>query len=118
MGVGKPSAATQKRMKDRLFRAVKRQLIDQGVIMDPSARPPKYQFTWAYGELTGECFADTRSEARAIIKRDLGIPKKQRLPSEVTINRYDNETYVQGMIQSHANLRQSDGQTAPSANVW
>lgn len=115
---GKPSATTQERLKQRLFRALKRKMIDDGVIMDPKTRPKKYLFHWWFGSLAGECYADTKSEARAIIKHDLGLPKKKWLPKEVEITRYDNTDYIQGMMQSHANLSQSDGAAATSPNVW
>lgn len=105
----------KKDLIQRIFRETRRQLIRDRVIMDPSKRPKKYLFTWSYGNLTGEVYSDTKSEARSLIKKDLGV--KKRLPPEISINRYDNPEYLKGMIQSYENLSGSNGETSSSSNV-
>jgi len=69
-----------------LFRHHKRELIKRGIIEDPACRPARYKFTWVYGALNGVVYSDDRSTARSLIKRELGIQKKKRLPIEVQIN--------------------------------
>ena len=84
----------QKPQKDKiiayLFRCHKRHLIEKGVIQDPNTRPFYYRFLWSLGSVSGMVYADDRSTARAIIKRDLGIPKKQRLPVGIEITKEAN----------------------------
>lgn len=83
-GMRKPS---RQELIQKLFRAHKRELIRRGIIQDPATRPPRYKFSWQYGALSGVVYADDRSTARALIKRELGIRKKNRLPKEVDITR-------------------------------
>lgn len=73
-----------------MMRHAKRDLINRGVIQDPANRPPRFKYTWIYGNLRGVVYADDRSTARAFIKRELGIRKKSRLPIEVQIERESN----------------------------
>lgn len=73
-----------------LFRCQKRELIRRGMIEDPATRPSRYKFHWVYGNLNGTVYADNKSDARALIKKDLGIKKKNRLPIEVEITREVN----------------------------
>ncbi len=61
------------------------------ITQDSTTRPPLYKYTWAYGSLNGVIYADNRSTVRALIKRDLGIRKKHRLPAAVEIVREDND---------------------------
>jgi hypothetical protein len=75
---------------DLLKRRMYREYIARGIIQDPATRPPRYKFTWTYGNLKGVVYADDRSTARALIKKDLGIPKKHRLPFEIDIVREHN----------------------------
>lgn len=70
-----------------LLRRQKRELIRRGIIQDPAKRPLRYKFQWVYGEINGVVYADDRSTARGLIKRELGIRKKHRLPSEIDITR-------------------------------
>ena len=70
-----------------LCRQHKRDLIARGIIQDPQLRPPRYKFMWVYGSMSGAVFADDRSYARSLIKRELGISRKHRLPIEVEITR-------------------------------
>lgn len=70
-----------------LFRRHKRELIRRGIIQDPAKRPPRYKFQWVYGEINGVVYADDRSTARGLIKRELGIRKKNRLPVGIDITR-------------------------------
>lgn len=78
---------TRNEVISALSRHYKRTLIERGVIQDPRTRPPRYKFSWTYGSLNGVVYADDRSLARSLIKRDLGIAKKKRLPAEVEIVR-------------------------------
>lgn len=84
---------------------MKRKLIEDGTIMDPANRPPKYIFHWEYGDITGDCLCDNKSEARAVIKKDLGISKKKRLPKEVIITCEENDVYRVGLAQGYVNLQ-------------
>lgn len=74
-----------------LFRRHKRELIKRGIIADPACRPARYKFTWVYGTLNGAVYSDDRSTARSLIKHELGIRKKNRLPIEVQIIEEPNE---------------------------
>lgn len=104
--------------KPKIMRAIKRKLIADGLIMDPANRPPKFIFKWTWGELSGTVQADDKAAARGLIKKDLGIPKKKRLPQGVVIEREVNIMYYQGLAQTHANLTQpSDGEAEASAAV-
>ena len=76
---------TRNEVISALSRHYKRTLIERGVIQDPRTRPLRYKFNWTYGSLSGVVYADDRSLARSLIKRDLGIAKKKRLPVEVEI---------------------------------
>lgn len=78
---------TRSEVISALSRHYKRSLIERGVIQDPRTRPLRYKFSWTYGSLSGVVYADDRSLARSLIKRDLGIAKKKRLPIEVEIIR-------------------------------
>lgn len=78
---------TKDELVNILFRRHKRELIRQGIIQDPADRPPRYRFDWVYGDITGVVYADDRSDARGMIKRELGIRKKKRLPIVVEITR-------------------------------
>lgn len=82
---------SKKTIIETLMRRAKRDLISRGIIQDPAKRPPRYKFAWAYGNLTGFVCADDKSKARSLIKCELGIKKKHRLPIEVTITRTSNE---------------------------
>jgi hypothetical protein len=87
-------------------RQIKRKAIADGVIVDPAQRPPRCKWAWELpagaisatfnmkdGELHsvtenptgGIVDADTRSEARGLIKSKLGLRKKDRLPIGITI---------------------------------
>jgi hypothetical protein len=91
-----------------LLRHTRRKLIAEGKIEDPLTRPYRYQFDWSYGSISGVVFSDTTGEARALIKQNLGLPKKHRLPKEVKIIRSTNNgttpgstrTAVRGTAQS------------------
>jgi hypothetical protein len=87
-------------------RQIKRKAIADGVIYDPAQRPPRHKWAWQLspgtisatfnmkdGELHsvtenptgGIVDADTRSEARSLIKAKLGLRRKDRLPVGITI---------------------------------
>lgn len=80
-----PKPLTRRELVKLMAKRLKRQLIEKGMIPDPSKRPPYYTFHWTYGEQTGKVRADTRSQAKAAIKKELGI-KSGRLPQEVEIS--------------------------------
>ena len=70
-------------------RQIKRKAVADGLIVDPAERPPRHQWAWQHhnneGPVNGVVEANTRSEARSLIKTKLGIPKKCRLPIDTTI---------------------------------
>ncbi len=76
-----------------LFREVKRRLIKDGKIVDPSKNPPKYQYHWTVGDRDqgGIVVANTMGEARGLIKKQIGI-KRGRLPQCITIVRIINDS--------------------------
>lgn len=47
----------------------------------------KYEFTYDLDGVTGMVLAQNRCEARTLIKYDLGISVKERLPVSIIINR-------------------------------
>ena len=69
----------------RVRREIKRKAVADGVIVDPAQRPPRHQWQWSLGDKGGSVRADTRSEARGLIKSKLGLRKKGRLPLDTTI---------------------------------
>jgi hypothetical protein len=73
----------------KVKRQIKRKAVADGMIVDPSKRPPRHTWAWechnGEGPVGGIVKADTRSEARSLIKAKLGIPKKRRLPIDTTI---------------------------------
>jgi len=69
----------------RVKREIKRKAVADGVIIDPARRPPHHEWLWALGDKGGSVRADTRSEARSLIKPLLGLRKKDRLPLDTTI---------------------------------
>lgn len=77
-----------------LARRYKRELINRGIIQNPATRPPRYKFTWTYGNLGGAVYADHRSHARALIKYELGLKKKNTLPKNVEIVAEPNEQII------------------------
>jgi len=62
-------------------RSIMRQLKEEGRI--PARLTNK--FAWSFGEQHGHVMADTRSQARALIKKELGTGKNARLPEGVEI---------------------------------
>ncbi len=85
--IGKPN---RQDLINFMVRRSKRELIRMGIVPDPATRPPKYKFSWNYGEITGVVYANDRFSARALIKTELGVPKNKRLPIGVEITRGDN----------------------------
>ena len=73
----------------KVKRQIKRKAVADGLIVDPSKRLPRHTWAWechdSEGPVGGIVKADTRSEARSLIKSKLGIPKKRRLPLETNI---------------------------------
>lgn len=77
---------------DRLKRQMKRMMIADGRIANPATREPWFVWYWSlkmsaardHNTTGGTIYADTKSQAKAQIKRALGI-KKGRLPSYVNI---------------------------------
>ncbi len=92
-------------IRDRVMRAIRRKMVNDGILMDRSSRPRKFQFNWTFGELSGTVYSDSKSEARAFIKRDLGISAKKRLPMEVAIERRHNPRYQEALNQEYVNLQ-------------
>jgi hypothetical protein len=77
--------ATRADVAKLLVKHVKASLIAKGLIPDPKTRGPKRVFGWFYEGRDGIVRADTRSHARGLIKVELGIPRKKRLPIKVQI---------------------------------
>jgi hypothetical protein len=72
----RPAKITKTELQGRLYRKVKRRLIADGLISDPSKARPKFDWHWAVnGEVGGVIEANTRSEARARIKEQLMVGK-------------------------------------------
>lgn len=76
----------------KFYREVKRKLIADGRIADPSQRPKKWQYHWTIGDRDegGIVYADHTGEARGLIKKALGI-KKGRLPECIKFVRIPND---------------------------
>jgi len=91
------------------FGRKKKATTKRGIAQDFTNRPPLYKYMWTYGSLSDVVYADNRSTARALIKCDLGIHKKHRLPAAVEIVREpniednDNEDDPDGSIETDSN---------------
>jgi hypothetical protein len=85
-------------------------MVAEGLVLGAD-RPPRYKYDWEFGELLGTVYADDRSTARSLIKKNLGIPAKKRLPVTITISRLPNPHYQQALNQTYVNLQTSDGQS-------
>jgi hypothetical protein len=74
---------------DAIGRKIKRDMIDNGLIADPSKRAPRHRWAWQCGEpgdrKGGIVAADTRSQARALIKKEMGLKPQHRLPVGIQI---------------------------------
>lgn len=70
-------------------RHVKRVARIQGYI-DPSK--PKYTWAWSFQGQDGVVEANTRGEAKALIKELLGVPSSHRLPVGVAVRRLEENT--------------------------
>lgn len=46
---------------------------------------PKYRWTWSRGRDFGGVETYTRSEARALVKAALGLPRRKRLPADMKV---------------------------------
>ncbi len=89
LGLHQPS---KQEIVTRIARQIRRDEIARGIIPTTVKRPPRYKFLWSYGNLSGVVYDDNRSQARGQIKRELGIPRKRRLPIEIVIQRHPNES--------------------------
>jgi hypothetical protein len=106
-GSGVRSHKTNQVIKDRVGRFIRRQMIRDGLILNPATRPPRYEFSWTLGEVTGIVYADDKSKARSLIKKDLGIPAKKRLPFGIQIIRASNIDFQKALNQTYVNLQAS-----------
>ena len=70
-------------------RQIKRKAITDGVILDPRNNPPRFEWHWELDGQSGIVQANTRGEARGLIKQNVGLTKKDRLPVHVTIVKVD-----------------------------
>lgn len=68
-------------------RQIKREAIADGVILDPRLNPPRFEWHWELDGRNGIVQANTRSEARGLIKKALGL--KDRLPVHASIVKVD-----------------------------
>jgi hypothetical protein len=73
----KEKKITREEAQDILNRVFKRAAIERGLV-DPTKG--KFRFQWHYDGETGEVEANSRSEARGLVKKALGIGKSGRLP--------------------------------------
>lgn len=66
----------------RIKRQMKRHLIRDGKIQDPATARPRFEWHWCTpeGSVGGSVSANTKGEARALVKKELGIKKNRRLP--------------------------------------
>lgn len=79
----------------KVRRHMKRLAIADGHITDPAKLPPKWEWHWGISErgaptaigVGGIVRANTKGEARALIKRELGCKPKERLPHCIQIVR-------------------------------
>jgi len=78
-----PKTLSKEERKKIWNRLAKRFLRVQGYI----APKTPLQWRWSLGDQSGVVEAFTKSEARAAVKRALGLSKKQRLPAEVTLEK-------------------------------
>jgi len=79
----------------RIKRQIKRKAVTDGVIVEPSKRPPRFEWLWALGDQCGSVRANTRSEARSLIKTVLGLRKTDRLPVNIDIVKSTTTNQVQ-----------------------
>jgi len=88
----RPVKLTKRDKFKRFYREVRRRLIADGKIVDPSKNPPKWQYHWTVGDRDqgGIVCANTTGEARGLIKKQIGI-KKGRLPNCIKIVRIPND---------------------------
>jgi hypothetical protein len=86
-------------------RQIKRKAIADGLIVDPATRPPRYQWAWeipktatfnvedgkllSVNETSGIVEANTKGEARSLIKSQLGLRKKDRLPLAIVVTKVE-----------------------------
>jgi hypothetical protein len=68
-----------------LEKEITRMAVADGLIIDPADRPPRARWGWGYNAEGGVVLADTRSQARSLVKKALGVTG--RLPSTVTLIR-------------------------------
>ena len=68
-----------------VWRDIKRKMIANGEIEN---KVPAI-WEWGFEEESGSVTAHTRSDAKAQIKQQLGIPKKKKLPREVVIQKVE-----------------------------
>lgn len=79
----RPVRVTRAAVVTMMAKAVKRKLIADGRI---PAEKPKKKFMYDLIGLTGgTVYAHTRGEARALVKKDLGISRSGRLPKGMSI---------------------------------
>lgn len=80
---------------EKVKRQIKREAIADGVILDPKLNPPRYEWHWQSDDRDGVVRANTRGEARGLIKQALGLRKKDRLPVTVAIVRIDPDAHCE-----------------------
>lgn len=74
---------------DAIGRKIRRDMIANNLMPDPKKRAPRQRWAWQCGEpgdrKGGIVAADTRSQARALIKKELGLKPQHRLPVGIQI---------------------------------
>jgi hypothetical protein len=95
----RPATAGRRKVTKReaaalLAREIKRRLISAGQMLNPALAGPKFTFAWSVGDsrgVGGMVDANTTGEARALIKKRLGLKKRDTLPHVVKIERFERD---------------------------
>lgn len=66
-----------------IAKQAKAEAIKKGLVKPKEPRTESFE--WSLGDKSGVVVASTRSEARSLIKKELGISKNRRLPINIVI---------------------------------
>lgn len=83
---GRPHKLTVSEVGEMLRREIKRRAVRGGHIEDPAQKLPKWEFHWKFRDFGGMSRANTKAEAIALIKADMGVKK---LPASIEIVRVE-----------------------------
>lgn len=85
-----PEERRNEQIRDQIRHLKKADLIGNRV-------PPDWE--WKLGDNGGIIAAFTKGEARALIKKALGLSKKKRLPKDIVIKLVEHDFLKHGVIQ-------------------